>query len=31
MELRIDLKRDRYETMYNNMGHKGPEEYIVRV
>lgn len=31
MELKIDLKRDRYETMYNNMDHKGPEEYIVRV
>lgn len=31
MELKIDLKRDRYETIYNNMGHKGLEEYIVRV
>lgn len=31
MELKTDLKRDRYETIYNNMGHKGPEEYIVRV
>lgn len=31
MELKIDLKRDGYETMYNNMGHKGQEEHIVRV
>lgn len=31
MELKIDLKRDGYKTMYNNMGHKGQEEHIVRV
>lgn len=30
MELKIDLKRDRYETMYNNSQHNH-EEHIVRV
>lgn len=30
MELKIDLNRDRYETMYNNSQHNH-EEHIVRV
>lgn len=30
MELKIDLKRDRYETMYNNSQHNH-EEHTVRV
>lgn len=30
MELKIDLKRDKYETMYNNSRHNH-EEHIVRV
>lgn len=31
MELKIDLKHDRYETMYDNTGRKCKEEHTVRV
>lgn len=31
MELKIDLLRDRYETMYDNTMRKGKEEHTVRV